>query len=290
MSTVLSEVINLSQKDCFYIVERHKSEFTYPLHRHREFELNFVQGGKGFGASWETALKRSGSWIWCSSELKPGTCMGTGRLQVRGHPRNHDPPAPDLVQSILLSKTQFARINRMMEKARHGLSFPPEAILKVYHFLDGVASEKDSFIQFINCLMILYSLSGFEGKTLASSSFSHAPRTRESSRLMKVKEYINTHYTEDLGLKELAGIVGMSPSALSRFFKEHTNKTLTAYINDIRLGNAARALVDSTQNISEICYSCGFNNLSNFNRVFKARRGVSPREFRQLYKKTKIIV
>ena len=44
------------------------------------------------------------------------------------------------------------------------------------------------------------------------------------------------------------------------------------------------------QNISEICYACGFNNLSNFNRIFKAKRGMSPREFRQIYKKTKVIV
>lgn len=291
MSSVLSEVINLSQKDCFYIVERHKSEFTYPLHRHREFELNFVQGGKGVrrivGDSVETIGELDLVLIGAENlehVWEQGDCTSEDIREITIQ------FAPDLVQSILLSKTQFARIDQMMERARHGLSFPPEAILKVYQFLDGVASENDSFIQFINCLMILYCLSGFEGKTLASSSFSHAPRARESSRLMKVKEYINAHYTENLGLNELAGIVGMSPSALSRFFKEHTNKTLTAYINDIRLGNAARALVDSTQNISEICYSCGFNNLSNFNRVFKARRGVSPREFRQLYKKTKIIV
>ena len=62
------------------------------------------------------------------------------------------------------------------------------------------------------------------------------------------------------------------------------------YITDIRLGNAARMLVDTTQNISEVCYSCGFNNLSNFNRIFKAKRGVTPREFRAMYKKNKVIV
>ena len=82
----------------------------------------------------------------------------------------------------------------------------------------------------------------------------------------------------------------MSPSSFSRFFKQHTARTLSSYLIDIRLGNAARQLVDSSQNISEICYSSGFNNLSNFNRIFKAKRGMSPRSFREIYKKKKVIV
>ena len=61
-------------------------------------------------------------------------------------------------------------------------------------------------------------------------------------------------------------------------------------IVDIRLGFAARMLVDSPKNISEICYECGFNNLSNFNRIFKARRNCTPREFRDMYKKNKVLV
>ena len=69
-----------------------------------------------------------------------------------------------------------------------------------------------------------------------------------------------------------------------------TGKTLSNYVIDIRLGHAARELVDSTKNISEICYSCGFNNLSNFNRTFKAKRGSTPKEFRQLYKKNNVIL
>lgn len=47
MSKVFTEITRLSDKDCFYIVERHKTEFTYPLHRHKEFELNFIERGKG---------------------------------------------------------------------------------------------------------------------------------------------------------------------------------------------------------------------------------------------------
>ena len=58
----------------------------------------------------------------------------------------------------------------------------------------------------------------------------------------------------------------------------------------MRLENAVRALVDTNESVAVICYNCGFNNLSNFNRVFKEKKGMTPRDFRQMYKKTKIIV
>ena len=63
-------------------------------------------------------------------------------------------------------------------------------------------------------------------------------------------------------------MVGMTPVAFSRFFRLRTGKTLSDYIIDIRIGFASRLLVDSVMSIAEICYECGFNNLSNFNRMF----------------------
>ncbi len=178
----------------------------------------------------------------------------------------------------------------MLDRASHGLAFPLESILNAYSQINAVVNEKDSFVQFIGCLHLLYILSGCQSRELASSSFAHSPRDTESRRVMKVKEYINQHYAEDVTLPALADLVGMSPSSFSRFFRLRTGKTLSSYLIDIRLGNAARALVDTTSNVSEICYSCGFNNLSNFNRVFKSRKGVTPHEFRSMYKKKKVIV
>ena len=291
MANVLREITSITDKDCFYIVERHKSQFTYPLHQHREFELNFIQNGQG--------LRRIvGD---CVEEIPPldlvliagenlehvweqGNCTAEDIREITIQ------FSPDLFGGELLGKNQFARIAKMLEHATHGIAFPPQTIMKVYHWLDTLASEKDSFKQFINCLQLLYELSGSPYRALASSSFAHAPRDRESRRILKVKEYINEHYAEPLTLEMMAGLVGMSPSSFSRFFRQHTDRTFTGYLIDIRLGQAARELVDTSQNISEICYQCGFNNLSNFNRIFKAKRGMSPREFRQIYKKKKVLV
>ena len=105
-----------------------------------------------------------------------------------------------------------------------------------------------------------------------------------------MKDFINKHINDDLRLEQLADLVSMTPSAFSRFFKLRTGKNLSEYIVDIRLGHAARRLVDTTDGVSEICWSCGFNNLSNFNRLFRKHKGCTPTEFREKYQKTKIIV
>ena len=105
-----------------------------------------------------------------------------------------------------------------------------------------------------------------------------------------VVPYIEQNYKHEIRLKTLADIAGMSSSAFSRFFKLHTGRNLSEYIIDQRLGYASRLLVDSTNSIAEISYQCGFNNLSNFNRIFKKRKGCSPSEFRENYHKTRIIV
>ena len=169
----------------------------------------------------------------------------------------------------------------MLEKAQCGISFPMSSILKVYHLLEKLVSEEQSFYAVINFLTILYELSVEENyKVLASSSFAKITDIHsESRRIQKVQNYINERYQQDIRLNQLAELVGMAPSAFSRFFKLRTGKTLSD-----------RMLVDTQRSIAEICYDCGFNNLSNFNRIFKKKKNCSPKEFRDNYKKTKIIV
>ena len=291
MSYVLSEITGLTPRDCFYIVERHKSVFDYPLHRQREYELNFVQNGQGVRRIVGDSVEDIGALdlVLIAGEnlehvWEQGSCTSPDIREITIQ------FSPDLFSTDLLHKNQFARIEKMLEQATHGVSYPVDAILKVYHWLDTLATQQDSFQQFVDCLQLLYELSGSDYKILSSSSFSHASDDPGSHRIMKVKEYLTEHYAEPITLEMLAGMVGMSPSSFSRFFKQHTNRTLTSYLIDMRLGQAARALVDTSMNISEICYACGFNNLSNFNRIFKAKKGMTPREFRHLYKKKKVII
>jgi AraC-like DNA-binding protein len=82
----------------------------------------------------------------------------------------------------------------------------------------------------------------------------------------------------------------MSEVSFSRFMKKRTGKNYIEYLNDLRLGIASRYLVDTSKTIAEISYECGFNNLSNFNRIFKKRKGYTPKEFRENYSKMRILI
>jgi AraC-like DNA-binding protein len=292
MSIFLHEITPLSDKDCFYIVERHKSEFHFPLHSHPEFELNFIENGKGVRRVVGDSVEEIGSY-----EL---TLIGGGELEhtwEQGDRAESDMReitiqfSPDLFSHDLLKKSQFSSIQQMLEKAGHGLTFSLKTIMKVYPLLDTLAAENDSFEQFLTFLRILYDLSlADDSRVLSSSSMAHANRDVEGRRVQMVKQYINDHYAEDLRLETLASLVGMSPSAFSRFFRQRTGRTLMDYIIDVRLGYAARLLLDTTESVSDICYACGFNNLSNFNRTFKAHRGYAPRDFRAMFKKKRVLV
>jgi AraC-like DNA-binding protein len=292
MAKVFTEITRLSERDCFYIVERHKTEFTYPLHQHAEFELNFIEHGKGVRRIVGDSVEEIGDYelvLLGGEELEH--VWEQGRCKSKDIREITIQFSEDIFGDGLLSKNQFASIKRMLERAGHGLSFSLNSIMKVYSTLDTIASEPERFVQFLKTLYILYELSVAEdARVLASGAFSHSEKPSESGRIQKVKQYVVEHYPEQLKLSDLAELVGMSPVSFSRFFHQRTGRTLSEYIVDIRLGFAARMLVDSAKNISEICYECGFNNLSNFNRIFKARRNCTPREFRSMYKKNKVIV
>ena len=279
-------------KDVLYIADRHKKEFTYPIHNHEVFELNFVEHASGVrrivGDSSEvigeydlvliTSLELEHVWM-------QNSCVSQDIHEITVQFKF------DMSSDSLFTKNPFQRIYRMLNQARKGLAFPMDAIMKVYNDILSLSSIKDGFEACISFLKILDSLSRCEGSyTLATSSYAKVNIEEDSHRILKVKNYINSHYMDELKLKTLAQLACMSETAFSRFFKLHTGRTVSDYIIDIRLGYASRMLVDTNKSIADICYLCGYNNLSNFNRVFKRKKGCAPTEFREYYHKTKIII
>ena len=292
MTDVLKEITPLSDKDLFYIVERHKSEFIYPVHQHRDFELNFVEHANGAERVVGDSIEEIGEFdlVLIGGENLQHAWQ-QGRCSSRDIREVTIQFSADLFPESLLSKTQFASIRRMLERSALGLSFPMETILDVYSTLNGLVGMQEPFHQYIQFLVLMYKLSLSENaKVLASNSFAQSETGGESDRVKKVKRYIYDHFKDDVSLTSMAELAEMSPSAFSRFFKSQTGSTLSDYIIDIRLGNAAHLLVDTAKSVSDICNECGFNNQSNFNRIFKAKRGVTPRDFRAMFKKNKVIV
>ena len=291
MTRVLSEITGLSDKDCFFIVERHKNKFTYPLHCHADYELNFISNGAGVRRVIGDSIETIGPYelVLVTGEhlehvWEQGTCNSEDIREITIQ------FSSTLFSEDMLAKNQFESIRKMFEAAKQGVCFPQEAIMKVYSTLDAIAQQTDSFTQYMQCMQILHDLSLFEWRTLATSAYAKAPLHHESRRVEHIKDYIHAHYAEPITLDDIANLISMSPSSCSRFFRSNAGKTVTDYILDVRLGNASRALVDTNDSVSVICYRCGFNNLSNFNRVFKAKKGMTPSEFRRVYMKKKVTV
>lgn len=164
------------------------------------------------------------------------------------------------------------------------------AIMNVYGRLNELVNMEPGFYSVMKFLELLYELSqSSDYHLLATSAFARTENVVDSRRVRRVKEYIDTNFREEIRLNTLAELASMTPTAFSRFFKLRTGKSIAEYIIDVRLGNASRLLADSTMAIIEVCYACGFNNISNFNRIFKKRKGCTPTEFRENYHKKHVI-
>ena len=290
---VLREITPLGEQDFMYVADRHKKEFDYPIHCHDIMELNFVENAAGarrvVGDSSEVigdcdlVLITSSDLehVWEQHECKSDDIH---EVTVQFYIHFEDEHTP-------FRTNPYKSIYRMMMRAKRGLAFRMSAIMTIYPRLVKLASIDDNFLMAHELIYILHELSKFDDAyELASSTFAKVEVSSESRRVLKVKDFINTHINDELRLEQLANLVGMTPTAFSRFFKLRTGKTLSEYIVDIRLGQAARLLVDTADSVSEICWNCGFNTLSNFNRLFRKRKGCSPTEFREKYSKTKVIV
>ena len=291
-SGIIHEISPLSGKDVLYIADRRKKEFTYPIHQHPVYELNFVERAPGVRRIVGDSNEVIGEYdlvLITSPDLEhvweQNTCVSE---DIREITIQFD---IDFSANSLFDRNPFNSMKRMMVEAQKGLCFPLDAIMKVYRELDTLSSIKDGFYAFMQFLTILYELSKCEGaRALSSTSFAKIEVPSDSRRVQKVKTFIDAHYREDIRLAQLSDIAGMSDSSFSRFFKLHTGRNLSDYIIDLRLGHACRQLVDSTNSVAEICYASGFNNLSNFNRIFRKRKGCSPSEFRENYHKTRIVI
>ena len=287
----IREITPLSDKDCFYIADRHKKEFTYPMHCHREFELNFVEHAPGVRRVVGDSAEVIGDYdlvLITSPDLEhvweQNTCTSENIREITIQ------FVPSFMNG-LVETNQFDMIRKMLDKAQYGLCFPMDAMMKVYSLIDKLPEMK-GFYAVVHFLTLLYELSLFtdQARTLSSSSFAKIEVHSDSRRVQRVQDYIGKHYQEEIKLKQLADMVGMTEVSFSRFFKLRTGKNLSDYIIDLRLGYATRLLVDSTMAVAEICYECGFNNLSNFNRRFKKKKGCSPKEFRDNYRKKRTII
>lgn len=285
MRESFTEITRLEPLDVFYVGERHKTYFEYPAHCHEVYELNFVENAAGVvrtvGDSHEpigdldlvliTGAKLVHVW-------EQGTCPEQDIHEITIH------IDPDIFHGALMDKRAFASIRRMIERAQRGLAFPIPAIQILREDIINLARSNDSFAAVVQLFNLLYRLSLVENaKELSSSSYVDARQEHEDERVQRVKEYITKNYMHDISLQDMSSLIRMAPDSFSRFFRNKTGRTPNRYLIDYRLGIAARMLVTTQLSVSEIGFSCGFNTLSHFNRLFRESKGCTPSEFREQF-------
>ena len=205
-SKVLREITPLNENDFMYVADRHKKEFDYPIHIHDVLELNFVANAAGarrvVGDSSEVIdnldlvliTSPDLEHVWEQYECKSEDIHEV-TVQFR---LNFD------LDTSSFRFSSYKSIYDMLIRAQRGLAFPPEAIMLVYHRLARLSSIEEGFIAVQEFFSILYELSKFnDARELASSSFAKVEVVSESKRILKVKNYIDEHYKDDLSLESV---------------------------------------------------------------------------------------
>ena len=137
----------------------------------------------------------------------------------------------------------------------------------------------------ITLLMTILEMIAFNGEYqyLASPVVQNTINDRDSERLNKVYKYVLDNCQQEINLERASSIANLSKPAFCRYFKKRANKTFVRFLNEIRVGQACRLLVNENQTIAEICYKCGYNNISYFIRQFKAITGFTPLGYRKKF-------
>lgn len=142
--------------------------------------------------------------------------------------------------------------------------------------------QESKYRQFILFLEILDLISKAEKRKLSSLINLKKYAGDEGKRMSDIFQYSMDNFHKEVSLHDVADIANMTPNAFCRYFKQRTNKTFVNFLIDIRIGNACKLLAKKNDlSITEISYKSGFNNLANFNRKFKAIKGITPSEYRK---------
>ena len=140
--------------------------------------------------------------------------------------------------------------------------------------------SKPPFERFIMLLSILKKMSELEEKRLLSSvPFADYYQKHKSKRIDKIYDHILNNFEKEIKLEELASLANMTTTSLCRFFKQSTRKSISEFVNEVRIGFSCKLLIDQKLSISDVCFRCGYNNLSYYNRQFKKIIGVSPSKY-----------
>lgn len=174
-------------------------------------------------------------------------------------------------------------IKSLINRAAHGLLFRGEICGKAVGKMNKVI-RAEGIHRIVILLELLEKLARAEYEPLSSEGFTLPIQNSGDDRIAKVYSFTYENFKQDISLEEVAALVNLNPSAFCRFFKKSAKKSYFSFLNEIRIGYACKLLLEEKQNISEVAYTCGYNNLSHFNRQFKMIKHHSPSAFLAFHK------
>ena len=258
--------------------------FTYPWHFHSEFEIVYVLKSSGkrfvadnvetFGEGDITLLGSNLPHFWKSDA--PGETENASRVNaivVQFH--------KDFFRDEINSYPEFHRINELLKRSSRGIHFSKTSGEKIVKMLKRLLKLNgiERMLYFIKLLDTMARTENY--RILASKAYQLEEQKELNNRLDKIMHFINTNYQRKITQEEVASKIGMTTAAFCRYFKEKTGKGFIFFVNEMRIGYACKLLIENHLSISQICFECGFNNISNFNRMFKRQTSYTPGEYQQ---------
>lgn len=279
------EKLTLEPKYSFVVLKDKLAYYPTPWHFHPEFELVLVVKSTGQRIVGDKIEN------FCDGDL---VFMGPNLPHVYNNDSRYYEGRKDLFAEAIVihfsegflgkgffELPEMTHIKQLFQRSHCGLKIEGKTREKISFKMHSMLSLKGSsrIIALLSILEILSTSTQY--KLLSSSGFTLKPNSLGTERMTKVHEYILLNFKKDISLEEVAGIANMSPNSFCRLFKSNTRKTFVTFINEIRIGYACKLISENKKAIADICYSSGFNNLSNFNRQFKKIKKKSPLQYKK---------
>ena len=276
MKAILEDIKTNQGISSFHAFRYQVPYFQFKWHYHPEFELTYIVKGNGYrivGNSYEPF--NDGDLVLLGSNL-PHTWSGKADGDV-----NSDAIVIQFSSEFISSFLEFNEsilIKNMLESSLRGINFEPDEqlVTKIIEI-----TETNGVDRILKLISILDILSKKQIKLIAPNTFHNVVSRKSEVRINKVCLFIQNNFQNKIYLKEVADLIYLTESNFCKFFKKATGKTYSDYVNEIRINEASRLLIQSDKTISQISFECGFETLSYFNRVFLNKKGITPSVYRK---------
>tara|TARA_R110001583_G_scaffold71180_1_gene200822 strand:- start:29684 stop:30526 length:843 start_codon:yes stop_codon:yes gene_type:complete len=264
-----------------YLQVYKRESFYEKLHQHKEIQISLVSEGEGTYIIGD-----------CVGEFKKNDIFIIGENLPHVFKRDAAFENETEMVTLFFSKNSYGEDFFNLPEFDHFKDFFNDVTLgfevlsnkKSLSLLISKIKTASKYNQFISFLEILNLITEAKKQTLSSLINLKKYAGDEGKRMSDIFQYTMNNYHKEISLDQVSDIANMTPNAFCRYFKQRTNKTFVNFLIDIRIGNACKLLTKNNDlNITEISYKSGFNNLANFNRKFKAIKGVTPSDFRKKY-------